>query len=232
MARWLAKLEGSHFDLEEFPRWFPSGELFAVEEAGSFFIVGKALDTLPDAESVRNVSIRAVHEFSATISVLGPTVRKPTIGSVIREHENGGRDVFVFITGVGARAKAGAVLTVGGDTPRPMPTQAQDLLSAAQKSTHLRTALTVFADPTPSWPLLYRVMEEIEQYLGEHVDAAGLCSGNERQRFTRTSNTAEVAGTDSRHAQGKFEPPADPMERSEGVSFIKNLLKAALSGRP
>ena len=46
MGRWLVQLSGERMDLEEFPIWFPNGEVFAIEENKEFFLVGPALDVL------------------------------------------------------------------------------------------------------------------------------------------------------------------------------------------
>lgn len=50
MARWLVQLSGERMDLEEFPRWFPDGEVSAIEENEAFFLVGPAFEVLPNAE--------------------------------------------------------------------------------------------------------------------------------------------------------------------------------------
>jgi hypothetical protein len=46
MARWLVQLEGYQFDLEEFPNWFPDGDVYAIEENGSVYLVGPAFEGL------------------------------------------------------------------------------------------------------------------------------------------------------------------------------------------
>ncbi len=89
-------------------------------------------------------------------------------------------------------------------------------------------ALSLWADPIRSWPRLYRVLEEIEQHLGQRVDGAGLCPFNQRQRFTHTANTAEVAGSDARHATGKFAAPGNPMTLPEATDFIGQMLLGSL----
>jgi len=67
MARWLAELRGDRMDLEEFPEWFPNGEIFAVEEAGRFYLVGPALDALHDADDVLKAATGALDRFTAVI---------------------------------------------------------------------------------------------------------------------------------------------------------------------
>lgn len=229
MARWLVQVDGERMDLEELPRWFPDGDVFAIEERGTFYFIGPFLETLPNADAVRTEATRRLDELSAVISLLWSGFKKPVVSRVLREDDQGKRDVFVLLSAsVSMRAKAGAVFATGGMPGPSQPTQAQQLLARARAQPHLAQALSIWAEPTRSWPRLYRIMEEIEQHLGQPVDAAGLCSGQDRRRFRTTANTAEVSGVDSRHASGKFAPPSDPMDLHEATSFIGRLLSNAL----
>ncbi|HEX9781304.1 MAG TPA: hypothetical protein VGA56_01040 [Opitutaceae bacterium] len=126
------------------------------------------------------------------------------------------------------RSKVGATLTVSGRPEPQRKTQAQELLARAVGNKHLEAALSLWADPMRSWPELYRILEEIERGIGKTVDAVGYCSGNARQRFRRTANSATSAGWDARHAFGLVSPPSNPMTRDEAERFIAQLLLSAL----
>lgn len=230
MARWLVQLSGDRMDLEEFPHHFPDGDLYVIEEGETFFLVGPALEVLSDAESVLREAVRALDRFAAIISLLWPSFRKPTVSHVFRETDEGKRNAFVFVTGsIVGRSKVHAVgVSIGGPPQAPRQTQAQELLGRATGNASLETALSLWADPMRSWPRLYRILEEIEQHLGRRIDAAGLCSANQRERFTRTANTAEVSGADARHAAGRFAAPDNPMSLSEAAGFIGQVLFKAL----
>ncbi len=230
MARWLVQLSGDHMDLEEFPRSFPDGDVFAIEENGAFFLVGPAFEVLPNAEAVLGEATRALDHFTAVISLLWPSLRKPAASHVFRETDEGKRDAFVFLSGsISGRSKVHAVaLSVGARPQQPQRTQAQELLGRASGSPHLGVALSLWADPTRSWPRLHRVLEEIEQHLGNRVDAAGLCPAAQRERFTRTANTAEVSGSDARHATGRFVAPSNPMSLPEATKFVGQMLLSVL----
>jgi hypothetical protein len=95
-------------------------------------------------------------------------------------------------------------------------------------SPHLEQALSMWTDPMRSWPRLYCVLEEIEQHLGKHVDATGLCPTNQRERFRRTANAAEVSGPDARHATGRFIAPDNPMSLQEATEFVRQMLLGVL----
>lgn len=49
-----------------------------------------------------------------------------------------------------------------------------------------------------------------------------------RGRFASSANNARVAGVDSRHADGKYEPPNAPMTIDEATAFIRDLILASL----
>jgi len=230
MVRWLVQLSGDRMDLEEFPRCFPNGDVSAIEENGEFFLMGPALEALPNAEAVLGEAVRALDRFTGVILLIWPNLRKPTISHVFRDTDKGTRDVFVFVSdGLSMRSKVGGVTASGGAPQQPpQRTQAQELLTRATGSPHLELALSLWGDPLRSWPRLYRVLEEIERHLGRTVAAAGLCSDNQRERFTRTANSAEASGADARHATGKFIPPAKPMTVPEGTEFVVQMLLSVL----
>jgi hypothetical protein len=241
VARWLVRLVGEPADLEEFPLKFPDGDLYAVEKDGSVYITGPELELLASAEQVREHARGAAEEMSAIISLLWSAFRKPSIGNVQREDDQGGVSAWVFAEILGVRAKIspgsvvirkdGAQEIVSAENQRP--TDAQRLLTASRATPHLRTALVLWAFPDRAWWLLYRVVEDIETHLNElgiatSVSEAGYCSGKERARFRHSANSAEVSGLGARHAAGKWDPPKDPMSLEDATIFVKSLLEQAL----
>jgi hypothetical protein len=217
-------------DLEELPKWFPSGEIHAVEENGNVLLVGAGLNSLADADAVLKKAQEVLDEFAAVISLLWTSFRKPQIAQVFREDPAGHRSAYIFLTGIAAgRSKvSGVMVDASGIAPTPATTQAQDLLAAARKSKHLQEALKVWADPVRTWGRLYRIVEEVKKHFGKPVDKAGLCTEAELDRFTHTANTAEAAGLDARHASGSFQYPKSPMTLQEATSFVSRLLDSAL----
>lgn len=231
MARWLVKLEATPFDLECFPHWFPRGQVFAITDPDGTYVVGPLLEACGDAVAVYQTAYNLIDEMHAVICLLEPGINMPTIGVVLREDDDGKRKGTVFASGtIGGRTKVRATLSVeGAANAPPVDTQAQILLKAAQTSRHLRIALSLLAMPHVSWPHLYRALEEIEASLGEKkVHAVGICSSNERERFSRSANSGEVAGEDARHRVGKVKPPPRPMTLKEAQAFVRRCLDATL----
>jgi hypothetical protein len=231
MERWLVQLEGAQFDLEEFPKAYTMGDLQAVQLGDRFYLVGSVFEQFASSEQVYAEANRRLPQLAGALQLTQPNLRAPTIGHVLREHDDGRRDVFVFVAGVEARAKAGAigVALVDGVPQPPTSHPAQRLFTAANQHDRLSTALALWPD-AQSWPRLYRVLEEIERYLQKPINRAGLASDNQRDRFTQSANAAEVAGRDSRHAQGHAKPPRKPMTVTEARRFIGGVLEQAIRG--
>lgn len=230
MARWLVQLEGDHLDLRVLPREFPNGDVYAVQEGDEVYLVGPAFESLGEADQVHDKALEELDLWSAVMSLLDPRFCRPVVGNILRDDDSGGRKGWAFASlRVGLRSRLrGAGELVRGEAGKKLSTQAQLLLQGCRGNDHLREAVALWADPSRTWPRLYRVLEEVEQYLGQPVHKADVCSESERRRFTHSANTAEVAGKDGRHASGKFVPPARPMNLGEALSFIGGILRMVL----
>ena len=232
MSRWFVALEGHAMDLEEFPLWFPSGDVYAVLEDAKVLLTGSRWTNLDRPEQVRDAAMQVLDEFSAAISLCWPAFIAPKIGVIYEERANGTRKGTQFGS-VGmaiSRTKARAVAVVAQtSSPQQTQTAAQLLLAASRLSSHLSVALLLWADPVRTWPRLYRLVEELEQHERSSLNKAGHCSSAELVRFNRSSNSDAVAGKDSRHAGGKFAPPPDPMSLDDAITFTRKVLTSVLN---
>jgi hypothetical protein len=176
-----------------------------------------------------------LRRFSAIVSLRLTSFRKPHVDAVVFEGDDGSRKIVVSAVGrIEARSKLVAVAEVVGPDgqvkPGQISTPEQELFAKSDGHSALDAALTLWADANRTWPRLYRILEEVERHLGRKVDVAELCAAAQRERFARTANSAEVAGEDSRHAAGRFAPPANPMTRAEASDFVRVMLLKALEG--
>lgn len=227
MARWLVRLSGERFDVEEFPRNFPSGDVFAIWENELVFLVGPRLDTEATAEAVAARAAEELDRLTGVLTLLYPTLKKPAIDQVIRETDEGRQ---TFALGIGraiGRSKVHGVSVTHESAGAPSLTSAQQLLAPAAGDERLKLVLTLWGHSDRTWPRLYRVLEELEEHLGMQVDKAGLCTRAERSRFTQTANSAKASGVDSRHAD-KYDPPDKPMTQSAGADFVGHMIRAVL----
>jgi hypothetical protein len=167
--------------------------------------------------------------LSSIIKLLWPNFKQPNIERILFENENGKRKGFIFLASkITIRTKVSAKISINDKADKTLPTQAQALLSGSKTNEHLQRALSLWGDSFMSWPRLYVILEEIEQYLKKPVDKAGLCSHNERKQFTHSANNAEISGKDARHASGLNKPIKNPMTLSDANGFLMRLLKEVL----
>lgn len=231
MKRYLVELVGDAADLEEFPRTFPDGDVHAIEEGINVFLTGPFFDSIEAPDKILRAAEQVLDEMTAVILLFWPSLRRPTTGAVCVEDESGSRIRHIFMSiHEEVRAKDYIEASVTGVVPNErMPTEGQRLLAASRLATHAQAALMIWADPHRTWPRLYRILEELEAELKDTVDKFGLCLKNERDRFKRSANSAEVAGRDSRHRAGKYDPPLHPMSLQEASSFIGALIQQTLN---
>jgi len=228
MARWLVQLEGDRLDLEALSLCFPDGDLHVLKEEGRVYLVGPGLESLTDASQVREVACRTLEEFTGIASLLDPQFQRPAVGHIIRERNSGGRQGFISVAAkVAVRSRVSAVGNCVRGTDRGS-NEAKLLLVASRTDTHLREAVSLWADQPKTWPRLYRIYDEIVKHLGTPPEKAGLCSRNESTRFRRSANEPAVAGKDARHAQNGNPPPGRPMDLSEGADFVRRILLTLL----
>ena len=229
MTKWFVSIHGDRADIDQYPAWFPDGPIFAIRKDEGVYLTGAAFETLKTAEEVHAAAMEALDEFAAAVSVLDTHSKIPKTGGVVREDDDGKRHFTMFAEAghFQIRGHAAAVF-VSGAKPERRATEAQRLLEQARRNKHLLAAASIWAELPRSWSRLYRIMQELERYLRQPLDKAGYCSRNERERFTRSANSAEASGKDARHAIGMYKPPSNPMSVREGRLFIHRMLQRAL----
>ena len=230
MKRYLVEFVGDTADLEEFPRYFPDGDAYALSEGQTVFLTGPFFDSFETPADVLEAAEQILDEFVAVVLLLWPALRRPTLGAVCIEDESGQRARHIFVSvHDAARAKDYAEVVVDSmPVARAGPTEGQQLLAASRKATSAQAAMMIWADPNRTWPRLYRILEELESELKSSVSKVGLCSENQRERFNQSANSAAVAGKDARHASGKYKPPKKPMSLLEATSFVGGLIQQTL----
>ena len=224
---WSVELVARKPDLIDFTRWFPDEPAKVVANDGRFFLEGSLFEGLLDHEDVRRVAEERLNLMCAAIklSCAGLSLR-PSAGAIYQVDESGTRHAFA--PGINLTIKTGIEVRAFDDVNQ-RPTATQKCVEAAMQNEPLRTAMILWADGNRTWPRLYLILEQIEHALeGLSVHEAGLTSRAQRERFTRTANSYESAGADSRHGPGRCSPPKKPMSNKEAETFIASVLDGAL----
>ena len=151
---------------------------------------------------------------------------RPATGAIYRIDEAGTRHAFA--PGINLTIRTGLEVR-SFEVANQRPTTPQRLVEASKTNKSLHIAMTLLARDSRTWPRLYLILEQIEHALGGlRVHEAGLTSRAQCERFTRTANSYENAGADSRHGPGKCSPPKKPMSHKEAETFIASALEGAL----
>jgi hypothetical protein len=229
VACWTVRIEGAPFDIEDYPDWFPNGPVRATRRDDGIYILADRFEQLTDSTEVHESALGLLDELFAIVSLLQTNLQKPRIATIFREEDDGTRQGFVQVSArVAARSKARGSATVAGKEEGARgPTAAQRLAQGLGVDRHLSLAISLWADPVRTWPRLYRILEEVELYLGHPVSKEGWCRRNERERFTQSANHPAAAGADARHAE-RNAPPKKPLTLGEATAFVSEMLRHGL----
>jgi len=226
MAKWLLRLKGDRFDLEDLPNLFRLPEAKVVEEKGSFYLESSKLNSLTSADEVRE-------QGKALIKLINPIAKlhrnnflDVSEGGVIQVDDDGKRHIYVFLKeSLTLRSKATAVLSViasnGSEKVSTQPNSTESLLKATLKHNEIAEAINFYADGT--WISLYKAYEIIMGDVGKE-QIKGWVSNHDINRFTQTAQSRDAIGDAARHASKKYKPPAKPMTLSEAKRLIRTML--------
>ncbi len=229
MHRYFVELFADPFFTNEFAYWFPGNDdAYITVDGEARLLTGNVFSLLETFHEVSVAANRVVDEMHAVLAIQYPWLERPQVGIPYRVEPDGTK-VWGDNCGSGGGMILLPVRTLPADLSSiPTPTKAQLMRAAMKSNAHLDLAMTIFFLPRTTWPHLYRCLEEIESFLEMKVSTAGMCSQGERERFTRTANTAEAAGHDARHGLGKFTPPKHPMNLEEATKFLRSLCAQAI----
>jgi hypothetical protein len=139
------------------------------------------------------------------------------------------RHLFAQLRVTEARDRASMVVVVGGPekpAPPPEPSEPQRWLSIAAEDDLLADALTYFAR-CDDWFDVYKALECLEMRFGgerkgqaERFRRLGWADADKFDLLRWTANSG-------RHARKKFDPPPQPMERTEAHDLLAKLMACA-----
>jgi hypothetical protein len=186
MGNWYVSVTGKQFDLEEYLHWFPHGNIYVSCCNNHYKLRGKGFSKFESASQVFKLAKQIVDEFYAVLSILVPSIKKLKIDKIGYKNEYGEVKEYAFASGKAVgRSKSRANITIVGQPKNELnKTQAQTLYEVSQLEPRLKLLTLLWANENRTWPLLYRIIEEIEEYLGHLVSKEGLCSLIQRRRFT------------------------------------------------
>jgi len=229
MGKWLIRLKGEEFDLEDLPALLHFPELAVVEENGFYYLQSSEFELLTSADEVREQGIALIEILNGAAKLHRDNFQDVSEDGVIRVEDDGGRSHYVYLEGsLTIRSKVRPNLTVtttnGIEKKDDRPTTIETWIGIAREDKLVADALHFFREDTPF--NLYKVYEIIRDDVGgEHAMVKkGWVSKPELSRFTQTVQSRNVLGDHARHASEKYKPSAQPMSLSEAKLLIRGIL--------
>ena len=227
MPKWLVRLKGERFDLEDFPKLLRSPEVRVVEENGSFYLESSEFNSLTLAEEVRGRGRALIKLINGVAKFYRNNFLGISEDAITRVEDNGKRHNYVFLEGAvtfrtTVRGQLTGITTDRSEKVATQPSALESLLEVAQKHNVVADALSFYRDDT--WISLYKAYEIIRGDVGgEHqIIKNGWTVKSGIKRFTQTAQPY-------RHASKKYKPPAQPMTLLEARALIKTILSRWVS---
>lgn len=236
MPKWLVRLKGERFDLEDFPKLLRLSEVKVVEEDGSFYLESSEFNSLTSAEEVRERGRALIKLINGVTKFNRNNFVDISEDGITRVRDDGKRHNYVFLEGKAKiRTKARGQLTViaadGSEKVATQPSALESLLEVAQKHNVVADALSFSRDDT--WISLYKAYEIIRDDVGgkHQIIKNGWSVKSDINRFTQTAQSRAALGDSARHASKKYIPPAQPMTLMEARVLIKTILSRWVSSK-
>lgn len=226
-AQWRVQLVGSSWDREAYEDAFPTGEAYIIREGKSHLMTGPAFAVCCDGFEVHDVAHQHLTRFTGIIRIQWTGIEQVRLGDVTKRHADGRIENDTSLRGAlewGVRVRP-VRLSLGNDAGPVTPTKAQRIEAAAAQYAHLATALELWAQSTPTWPQLYKLVEELQEYARTCGIVEGrLWSVNQLKLFKWTANSP-AAGNESRHHLGHAPAPDKPMSRMDAILMVASALQ-------
>ena len=234
MPKWLVRLKGERFDLEDFPKLPRSPEVRVVEENSSFYLESSEFNSLTLAEEVRERGRALIKLINGVSKFNRNNFLDISEDGVTRLENDGKRHSYVFLEGTAKiRTKVSAQLTViaadGSEKVSTQPSALESLLEVAQKYNVVADALSFYREDT--WSSLYKAYEIIRDNVGDKIIKNGWSVKSDVSRFTQTAQSRAALGDSARHASKKYKPPAKPTTLLEARALIKAILSRWVSSK-
>ena len=236
MPKWLVRLKGERFDLEDFPKLLRSPEVRVVEENGSFYLESSEFNSLTSAEEVRERGRALIKLINGVTKFNRDSFLGISEDAIIRVEDDGKRHGYLFLEeAITIRTKVSGQLTViaadGSEKVATQPSALESLLEMAQKHNVVAKALSFYRGDT--WSSLYKAYEKIRDDVGgkHQIIKNGWAVNSDINRFTQTVQSEAAIGDSARHASKKYKPPAQPTTLLEARALIKTILSRWASSK-
>ena len=233
--KWLVRLGGHAFDLEELQEQLQSDEISIQKRNDNYYLSSSYFTDLPRPDDVLSTARRLIELMNgaAKIFINGYEPVSPT-GEIIEVVDSEERRHVILQADTGhfrirGKALRPVISSDGRDIEGKKPTEIIDLLRKAIGNPRIADVLH-FQSLEQTWSNLYKVYELVSEDIGTK-NVKKIVEKDRIKRFTATAQSRDLIGDDARHAIRKYKGPGKlpEMTLSEAKQLIADLLKAWIS---
>ncbi|MBI4302647.1 MAG: hypothetical protein HY664_08570 [Chloroflexi bacterium] len=237
MKKWLVRLKGEEFDLEDLATEIRSPSFNVAKENDYYYLTSLGFNSLTTADDVRAKATELIRVINGAASLTFAKFQGVEFDALTLIEPNGRRHNYIYLAAtLTARARVSATLTTvnseGTEDLSQQPTEMESWVTLAMQERDVADCLHFFRDGT--WFSLYKVYEIVRDDSGRddrRIIRNGWATKSELSRFRGTAQSQAALGVEARHASKRYKPPSEPMSISEARSLIRDLLRNWLVAR-
>ena len=236
MVKWMAKLKGHKFDLENLEKLCKhsnTNEFSITREVDSFYLNSEDFNSCKDVRDVRKVATEILNKLNGLAKIYFGKFQLVTIDSVTTIDEHGQRKTIYFeevVSTMRFKADVKATLIKPDGTEEKLQPQPIKLLEhgflVAKKDKNVAEALSIFGNLENNWANLYKIYEIVLSDVGGKIYQSEWVTKDDVNRFTQTAQSVEAVGDNARHYNPKkYKRPENPMSLPEAKALISTILE-------
>ena len=236
--KWAIQLLGDTSDLSALAKTLIGSDVNVTHDGKDYLMTSDRFDGPEDAAAIHASAKEIVAVLSGACRLALDATQPLKVGAVHRCHPDGRRDVIVFPEPAAIRCRLisptvklthndGSVEEFNPADPVKHWMELALSCDAVAKVFHLLSAGTL------DWVNLNRIIEIVKADVGgwDAIADNGWAAEKSAELFTRTANSPDAAGLESRHGSSTKKPPRKPMLISEARSLTSSIVHAWLRSK-
>lgn len=218
-ARWMVRLSGAQWDLEEFAEIFQLSTVRVVQKDLEFYMEWPGLQAIAAVDDLWRVAKEAVAVLNGAVA-LRETVDRPVVIDAIAAVDPSGN--ALWHKHLEGHVRGHSRVRVRGSGGVRVPTASEIAADLAATDRKVRVLLALIEGQV-TWGRLYAALDVMEEDIGGEtaLRSRNWVAGTELRRFAQTANSYEALGADARHALDRYKAPSDPMSLEEALGLLR-----------
>jgi hypothetical protein len=224
MSRWIARLSGHNFDLEDLPNWFNSDKMRITKEDGSFYLVSDWFYLNDSSVSIKRKALEVIGYINCVSKVKRMDFKPASLSSIYFEDENGIKSPYLDMDDRISISDGLKICNASETVPA-----ISDLFQNDDEV--ILNVLQIWGQEPHDWSNFHKIIEWItcNDTKKETLFQNGIITREKYNLLKQTANSYEAIGDEARHAKGSgANPPENPMQIDEAERIIHSKIKAWL----